>query len=74
MTFVFSTRAQAIMLRGGEMRSGEMRPGSEGSGEVSGEVSGKVSGEVSSGTGEILREMSEIQAGSLLTTYYLPRL
>ena len=70
MTFVFSTRAQAIMLRGGE-GSGE---GSEGSGEGSGEVSGKVSGEVSSGTGEILREMSEIQAGSLLTTYHLPRL
>ena len=34
----------AIMLRGGETRSGEVRPGGEESGEVSGEVSGQVSG------------------------------
>ena len=67
MTFVFSTRAQAIMLRdpspaimlrggetrsgetrpGGEVRSGEVRPGGEESGEVSGAVSGEVSGQVS---------------------------
>ena len=55
ITFVFSTKAQAILLRGGENGGGERQLGGENSGEGLGE------------TGEILREMSELQAGLLLT-------
>ena len=61
ITFVFSTKAQAILLRGGENGGGERQLGGENSGEGLGE------------TGEILREMSELQAGLLLnygSTYY----